>query len=139
MGARGLPGRFVPRTRGARDNRGPFPGFSRVIPRLPLLFFYDTGLLREGDEELGLALLRVGLERAFGLPLLLDLGFQLEEGVSTRVGLRRGRWGGHGFACFFYACKLERCSLCDCSLACGSSAAMACKEAVVSNLQQLSP
>ena len=31
---------------------------------------------REGDEELGPALLRVGLEGAVGLPLLLDLGFQ---------------------------------------------------------------
>ena len=51
--------------------------------------------MREGHEELGLALLRVGLERAFGFPLLLDLGFQLEEGVSARVGLRWGRWGGH--------------------------------------------
>ena len=123
------------------------PRQPRAVPCLlarhpsPPLFSCVVGrcLRREGHEELGLALLRVGLERAFGLPLLLDLGFQLEEGVSTRVGLRRGRWGGHGFACFFYACKLERCSLCDCSLACGSSAAMACKEAVVSNLQQLSP
>ena len=72
---RGLLGRFVPRTREARDNRGPFPGFSRVIPRLHLSFFVSHWLPREGDEELGLALLRVGLERAFGLPLLLDLGF----------------------------------------------------------------
>ena len=51
--------------------------------------------MREGHEELGLALLRVGLKRAFAFPLLLDLGFQLEEGISTRVGLRRGRWGRH--------------------------------------------
>ena len=75
MGARGLPGRFVPRTRGARDNRGPFPVFSRVIPRLPFIFFCGRGSLRERDEELGLALLRVGFERAVVLPLLLDLGF----------------------------------------------------------------
>ena len=75
MGARGLPGRFVPRTRGARDNRGPFPVFSRVIPRLPLSFVMGHCLGREGHEELGLALLRVGLERALGLPLLLYLGF----------------------------------------------------------------
>ena len=76
MGARGLPGRFVPRTRGARDNRGPSPGFSRVIPRLPSFCFMYTGLRREGDEELGLALLRVGLERALAFPLPLDLGFE---------------------------------------------------------------
>ena len=97
MGARGLPGRFVPRTRGARDNRGPFPVFSRVIPRLPFYLCCGRGSLRESNKKLGLALLRVGLERAFGFPLLLDLGFQLEEGVSTGVGLRRGRWGGHGY------------------------------------------
>ena len=95
MGARGLPGRFVPRTRGARDNRGPFPVFSRVIPRLPFYLCCGRGSLRESNKKLGLALLRVGLERAFGFPLLLDLRFQLEEGISTRVGLRRGRWGGH--------------------------------------------
>ena len=110
MGARGLPGRFVPRTRGARDNRGPFPVFSRVIPRLPFYLCCGRGSLRESNKELGLALFGVGLERAFAFPLLLDLRFQLEEGISTRVGLRRGRWGGHGFACFFYACKLERSS-----------------------------
>ena len=56
--------------------------------------------MRESNKKLGPALLRVGLERALGLPLLLDLGFQLEEGVSARVGFGRGRWGGHGFACF---------------------------------------
>ena len=95
MGARGLPGRFVPRTRGARDNRGPFPVFSRVIPRLPFYLCCGRGSLRESNKKLGLALLRVGLERAFVLPLLLDLGFQLEEGVATRVRLRRGRWGRH--------------------------------------------
>ena len=33
------------------------------------------GSLRESNKKLGLALLRVGLERAFVLPLLLDLGF----------------------------------------------------------------
>ena len=95
MGARGLPGRFVPRTRGARDNRGPFPVFSRVIPRLPFYLCCGRGSLRESNKKLGLALLRVGLKRAFAFPLLLDLGFQLEEGISTRVGLRRGRWGRH--------------------------------------------
>ena len=74
---RGLPGRFVPRTRGARDNRWPFPGFSRVIPRLlSSLVLSDAASRREGDEELGPALLRVGLERALALPLLLDLGFE---------------------------------------------------------------
>ena len=41
--------------------------------------------MREGHEELGLALLRVGLERALLLPLLLYLCFQLEEGVSSRI------------------------------------------------------
>ena len=108
MGARGLPGRFVPRTRGARDNRGPFPVFSRVIPRLPFYLCCGRGSLRESNKELGLALLRVGLERAFAFPLLLDLRFQLEEGVSTRVGLRRGRWGGHGFACVSVFCSALR-------------------------------
>ena len=51
--------------------------------------------LREGDEELGLALLRVGLERALVFPLLLYLCFQFEEGVSPRVGFGRSRWGRH--------------------------------------------
>ena len=70
------------------------------------------GSLRESNKKLGLALLRVGLERAFGLPLPLDLGFQLEEGVSPRVGFRRGRWGGHGFACISVICSGSPCSCC---------------------------
>ena len=79
------------------------PGQPRAVPWFlarhpsPPLFSCVVGhcLRREGHEELGLALLGVGLERAVALPLPLDLGFQLEEGVSTRVGLRRGRWGRH--------------------------------------------
>ena len=112
MGARGLPGRFVPRTRGARDNRGPFPVFSRVIPRLlSSLVLLDAASGREGHEELGLALFGVGLERAFGLPLPLDLGFQLEEGISARVRFGWGRWGRHrrtrlGFAVLSVCCCL---------------------------------
>ena len=51
--------------------------------------------MREGDEELGLALLRVGLERALVFPLLLYLCFQFEEGVSPCVGFGRSRWGRH--------------------------------------------
>ena len=112
MGARGLPGRFVPRTRGARDNRGPFPVFSRVIPRLPFYLCCGRGSLRESNKKLGLALLRVGLERAFGLPLPLDLGFQLEEGVSSSIGFWRGRWGGHGFACVSVFCSGSPCGCC---------------------------
>ena len=64
---------------------------------LASLFICVVGrcLIRESNKRLGLALMCVGLERAFAFPLLLDLGFQLEEGVASRVGLRRGRWGRH--------------------------------------------
>ena len=55
IGYRGLPSRFVPRTRGARDNRGPSPGFSRVIPRLlSSLVLWDTAAYGKVTKNLGL-------------------------------------------------------------------------------------
>ena len=95
MGARGLPSRFVrvlagPGTTAGRSLVSRASSLASLYP-----FVMGHCCIREGDEELGLALLRVGLERAVAFPLLLDLRFQLEEGVATRVGLRRGRWGRH--------------------------------------------
>ena len=128
MGARGLPGRFVPRTRGARDNRGPFPGFSRVIPRLPFyLCLWDTVACGKVTKNLGLPC----CASASNVPSVSHCCWTWASSLR-RASLRVLDLGGAGgvamvsraLLCLLY--KGEVCSL-TARLAFGSSAAMACK------------